>query len=229
MNDKPQAAVLDKPLKVRVFRRIVRPLFRGLFHILSRVKVEGVEHVPKGGGYLVVGNHVSIIDPAFMVSFWPEDLEAAGAVAVLERPFQGWLMRSYGALHVHRGSADRAMLEGMVAILKAGRPAFKDPEGERSHKPGMQAAKPGAAYIIGKAGVPVVPVGIIGTEAVDEVLNPLKRPSLRMVIGEPIELPPVPFRSAARKQALRENTDRIMYAIAGLLPEAYRGVYSEVQ
>lgn len=216
---------VEIPMGVRLFRVVGRPAFRLLFHILCRVRIEGLENVPRTGAYIVSANHLSIIDPPFIVAFWPRPLEAAGAVEVLSRPFQGDLMRLYGAISVHRGAADRALLEEAIRRLRSGLPLLMDPEGRRSHVPGMQLAHPGVAYLVGRTGVAVVPVGITGSEKATACWRRLRRADLRMVIGSPMVLPPVNLRSAERKPALRANTDRIMRAIAALLPEEYRGVY----
>lgn len=226
MRLREESADITKPMYVRMFRPFIRALFRFLFHVLSRVQVEGLENVPPGGSYLAVCNHVSLYDSALLLVFWPTVMEAAGAAAVLDRPFQGMLMRLYGGLVVHRGQADRGVLEAMVAHLRGGYPVFIMPEGRRSHTPGMQPAHDGAAYVVGKTGVPVVPAAAIGTEASKEILSPFKRPTLRMVIGKPFELPPVPWKTADRKRVLKANTKRIMHAIAALLPAEYHGVYA---
>ena len=209
----------------RVFRAIVRPVFRLLFHILCRVEIVGMQNVPRQGGYLVVINHISIFDPPLAVAFWPRAMEIAGAVEVLDRGYQGVLMRGYGALPVHRGRADRKLLRGMVRFLKQGLPVLIAPEGGRTHTAGMRQAWHGAAYVAGKAEVPMVPVGITGTESVNEIWKLRQRPKLRMVIGEPFMLAPVPWSSPARKQALEANTEHLMRRIAQLMPIEYRGVY----
>ncbi len=216
---------LKIPFWVRVFRVLARPTFRTLFRILAKVQVEGIENLPTEGGYLVAGNHVSIYDPPFIVTFWPRTVEVAGAVAVLERPFQGRLMRMYGAMRVHRGEYNRSLLEDMVRRLQAGMPVLIMPEGRRSHNPGMQTAWHGTAYVAMKANARVVPVGVTGTDGVVKLWKRLRRPTMRMVIGKPLDPPPVDLRSPNRKAELIQNTDRIMYAIAELLPPEYQGVY----
>src|SRR3972149_8400605 len=117
------------PWSVRLFRAVARPLFRLLFHILCDIKIEGLENVPARGGYLVSSNHLSIIDPPFVVAFWPRALEAAGAREILNRPFQGELMRWYGGIPVHRGEVDRTLLDEMVRRGRAGYPGGMGPGG----------------------------------------------------------------------------------------------------
>jgi 1-acyl-sn-glycerol-3-phosphate acyltransferase len=213
------------PWNVRLFRRIGRPFYKGLFHILARVQVEGMGNIPQQGGYLVTPNHISIYDPPLVLTFWPQDLEIAGTEAVLRRPVQGQLMRLYGAFRVRQGYYNRALLDTMVNWLKSGVPFYIAPEGRRTHTPGMKEGLPGAAYLAAKAGVPVVPVGITGTADVVEAWRRGRRPLLQMSVGRSLVLPPIDLRSPGRKRALKENTDTIMKAIAALLPVHYRGVY----
>jgi 1-acyl-sn-glycerol-3-phosphate acyltransferase len=209
----------------RIFRALIRPIFRLLMHILCRIQIEGRHNVPREGAYLVVINHVSLYEAPLLIAFWPKPIEAAGAKEVLERPFQGDLMRGYGGLAVDRGRVDRKLLRNMVNLLKHGFPLLIAPEGQRSHVPGMGKAWNGAAYVAGKASVPLVPVGITGTENGPDLWKQLRRPLWRMVIGEPFTLPPVPWATSERKQVLNENTETVMRKIAELLPPEYRGVY----
>ena len=88
-------------------------------------------------------------------------------------------------------------MDGVVAALRSGSPLLIAPEGERSHKPGMQTAKPGIAFIVEQTGLPVVPVAIVGTT--DDFFHKAsrgKRPQLEMHIGKPFHLPPVEGKGA---------------------------------
>jgi 1-acyl-sn-glycerol-3-phosphate acyltransferase len=213
--------------KYSLNRAIMRPLFRGLFHILSRVQVFGKENVPRQGAYLITINHVSLFEPPLVMAFWPVALEAVGAVDIWKRRGQATLARLYGAIPVHRGEYDRTLLDAMLAVLNSGRPLLIAPEGARSHAPGMRQAHPGAAYIVDKTGVQVVPVGVVG--GTDDFLRRAlrgQRPPLEMRIGQPFSLPLVEGRGAARRAALQENADRIMRQIAALMPAEYHGIYA---
>lgn len=214
------------PLANRLLRRIFRPIFRFIFHLLSNVHITGKENIPKRGAYLIAINHISLFEAPLMAAFWPSPPEAAGAVEIWNRPGQAILVRLYGGIQVHRGEFDRQALEAIIAALNSGRPLLLAPEGQRSHTPGMQRALPGAAYIIEKTGVPVLPVGIVGTTAdfFDRAIR-MHRPTIEMRIGKPIHLPMVEGKGAARRAALQANADRIMQAIADLVPSEYRGVY----
>jgi 1-acyl-sn-glycerol-3-phosphate acyltransferase len=191
------------PLINRISRRVGRPIIRTIFHLLGDVKVFGRENVPRQGPYLITINHVSLFEPPFTLAFWPTPPEAAGASEI-------WV------------------LETMISVLQSGRPLLLAPEGGRTHDLGMRRALPGIAYLVDKTGVPVIPVGVVGTT--DDFINQaihFKRPRLELHIGKAISLPPVDGKGAARREALQANTDQIMLAIAALVPSKYRGVYQD--
>ncbi len=215
-----------------LFNRIVRPplkmVFRGLFHILARVTIEGKENVPPKGPYLVAINHIALYEPPFVVAFWPVPLEALGAVEIWGKPFQNVLVRLYGGIKVHRGKFDRNVVEQMLAAFRSGYPLLIAPEGGRSHNLGLRKAQPGIAYAAEKVRVPIVPVGITGST--DDFFNQAlhgKKPPLKMKIGEPFYLPTVEGKGVDRHQALQENADQVMIKIAALLPPEYYGVYTD--
>ena len=218
------------PLHTRITRRIMRPIFRLLFHILSQVRISGLENIPERGPYLIAINHVSLYEPPLVLAFWPVPTEAAGAVEIWERRGQNILIRLDGCIPVHRGNYDRTLIETMSAVLKSGLPLLIAPEGGRSHQLGMRRALPGAAYVIDRAGVPVVPVGIVG--ATDDFLERAvhgKRPLIEMRIGQAVHLPAINGKGEQRRLARRRNADLMMRRIAALLPPEYRGVYANLE
>jgi 1-acyl-sn-glycerol-3-phosphate acyltransferase len=216
------------PLRFKIIRPVAKFIFRGVFRALARVKITGKENIPYGKPYVVAMNHVSIFDPPFVAAFWPEQLEIIGAIDVFSKAGQGQLLKMYGVIPVHRGDYDRSLLTKIVSIIKSGIPLLIAPEGARSHEPGMHRAKPGIAYIIEQTGVPVLPVGLIGTtEDFWQRAIHGQKPSLEMRIGKPITLPHILVKGADKHAARQRNADLVMSYLAGLLPEEYRGVYAE--
>ncbi len=216
------------PFHFRLSRPAIKAVFRLIFHILGRVEVIGKENIPFGKPYVVAMNHISIFDPPLIGAFWPEDLEIVGASDVFEKPGQGQILKIYGVIPVHRGEYDRALMQRVIIAIKAGYPLLIAPEGGRSHVTAMRRAFPGVAYIVEATGVPVVPVGIVGTT--DDFWQRAKRgerPQLEVRIGLPIILPLITEKGAARREARQRNADLVMQHLAGLLPEEYRGVYAD--
>jgi 1-acyl-sn-glycerol-3-phosphate acyltransferase len=216
------------PLHTRLGRAVSRPLFRGLFHVLSHVQIEGCKNIPPRGAYLIAINHISLFEPPLVLAFWPCAPEAAGAAELWSRPVISILARFYGGIPVHRQEYDRALLDTLVSVLRSGYPLLIAPEGGRSHKPGLRRAHAGVAYLVDAARVPVVPVGVTGStdDFLDRGLRG-QRPTIGMRIGAPLHLPPVEGRGAARRVSRQRNADQIMHQIAALLPLEYRGVYAQ--
>jgi 1-acyl-sn-glycerol-3-phosphate acyltransferase len=183
--------------------------------------------VPKSGAYLIAFNHVSIVDPPLVTAFWPVAPEVMGAVEVWGRPGQSLLARWYGGIPVHRNQYDRQLIDTALSVLRSGYPLVIAPEGERSHTPGMQPAHRGVAFLMNKANVPVIPVGVAGgtEDFLDRALRG-QRPEIKMRIGQPIVFSTADKPLISLREARQQNTDAVMTNIAALLPPAYRGYYS---
>jgi len=216
------------PWHIELMRPTLRAVFRMIFRILGHVKITGVENVPFKQAYIVAINHISIFDPPLLVAFWPETAEVIGASDVFEKKGQGLVLKLYGVIPVHRGDYDRVLLETTIDVLRSGRPLVIAPEGGRSHETALHHAKPGVGYIIERANVPVLPVGLVGTT--DDFWQRAKRggkPQLEIRIGKPVHFPPMTEKGAARREARQQYADLVMSHIAGLLPSEYRGVYAD--
>jgi 1-acyl-sn-glycerol-3-phosphate acyltransferase len=216
------------PYRYHLSRPVLKVLFRLVFHSLARVKVFGKLNILYGKPYVVAMNHISIYDPPLVAAFWPEMLEIIGAADVFYKPGQGQLLKLYGVIPVRRGEYDRTLLSRIISMIKSGYPLLIAPEGGRSHVTAMRRALPGIAYIVEETGVPVVPVGLVGT-TVDFWQRAMRgeRPRLEMHIGAPITLPPITEKGASRREARQRNADLVMQHLAGLLPKEYRGFYAE--
>lgn len=205
---------------------ILRWVFDLLFRFLSRRSVEGLEHVPAQGPYLLVSNHLSRIDPPLIYSLIGGPHLTGWAAEKYQRHlFFGTILRMGGGIFIRRGEVDREALQAAVEWLRAGKVFGMAPEGTRSKTGRLMRAKTGAAYLVQQTGVSVVPAAIWGTEKAVAQLLRLRRPHLHVRFGPPFTLPPVD--ESERSAGLRRNTDEIMCRIAALLPPEYRGAYAE--
>jgi 1-acyl-sn-glycerol-3-phosphate acyltransferase len=213
--------------KTHLNRVIVRAGIRLIFHTISRIRITGRQNIPETGPYLIAINHVSLYDPPFVICFWPTIPEAVGAAEIWSKKGQSTLARLYGGIPIRRGQYDRDSLERVLSALRSGRSLVIAPEGTRSHQPGLQRAQPGIAFILEHYPVPVLPVGIVGTteDLIHKGLR-AKRPQLEINIGEKIVFEPYHLKGEAKKQERQKVADQIMIRIAELLPESYRGIYT---
>ncbi len=208
-------------------RLLVRWVLKRLFSILTHVHAEGLEHIPRQGGFLLAVNHLSRLDaPLVFVTVDRDDLTALIARKYRRNPFFRWLVDAVNGIWLDRENPDAQALRTAWNYLRKGGSIGIAPEGTRSRENhALLPGKPGVAYLATKAGVPILPVGIWGTETAIAQLLRLRRPHLYIRFGEPFTLPPL--RRKHRDEDLQRNTDEIMCRIAALLPPTYRGVYAD--
>ena len=218
------------PLRIKISRRFLRVFFRTLYRVLGKVELNGFENIPDHNKYVVIFNHVSLVEIPFIAAFWPTIVEIIGAVAVWSRGYQGWVAKMWAGIQVNRTAFDREVFKQVKLVFDSDRPLMISPEGTRSHTPGLQRGKPGVAYIVDSVDALVLPVAVVGNtiEFLTEGIRG-KRPKLQMFIGEPFSVPRLEGRGAAKRKQRQDNTDFMMAKLAALLPEDYRGVYSEYE
>lgn len=201
------------------FRAIISLAFR----LLTRWEVVGRENVPATGPFITVSNHIHLFDPPLLMVSLPRRIRPLMADKWRRKPILGLLLRTGGPVFIRRGEVDRKALREIFAVLERGEPLGLAPEGTRSPDGTLKKGRAGVAYIALRAGVPIVPVGMSGVDKVFSCWRRLRRPVVRAVFGEPFTLPNTAKK--ARGEELERLTDLIMYRIADLLPQEYRGVY----
>ncbi|MGB9777399.1 MAG: lysophospholipid acyltransferase family protein [Anaerolineae bacterium] len=202
---------------------VLKKLVRWLFPLLVRVRVTGQENFPPSGPYILATNHLSVFDLPLLMMICPHTVRAFAASKHRRNPFYFLVLSAAGSIWVRRGEIDREALRGAFEALQRGEVLGIAPEGTRARKVyALQSGKTGAAYIATRADVPIVPVGLTGTEKVKENIPRLRRTDVTVTIGKPFRLPE---SGRVRGPKLDEYTDLIMRRIAALLPPEYRGVY----
>ncbi len=205
-------------------------LLRGLIFILlfivGSMKVTGRKNIPASGPYMIVVNHMSKADPPLLfIAFPPMRLRFFAGEKWEDHFLFGPIMKMVGAIYINRGEVDRRALREAMEALRNGSIFGLAPEGTRSRVGHLIEAKDGAAYLASRAGVPLVPVGVVNTDVVGENVRRLRRTKLEVRIGEPFELPDLGRR--AKGKDLEAYTHLIMVRIADLLPERYHGYYAD--
>jgi 1-acyl-sn-glycerol-3-phosphate acyltransferase len=170
--------------------RVARSWGRMLLAVsFIRVRPEGLERLDPSGSYVFVANHASYMDIPALLAVLPQQYRFFAKSGLYRIPFLGWHLRWAGHLPVDRSNARnslKSMSAGAQAIRERHISLLLFPEGGRSPK-GLREFREGAAYIAIKAGVPVVPVAIVGMRELLP-MNSIHIRSGRVVVrvGEPI-------------------------------------------
>jgi len=175
----------------RAQHRLARQWGRMLLAVsFVRATVHGAEKLNPDTSYVVVANHSSYMDIPALYSALPLELRFFAKKGLFSIPLLGWHLYRAGHLPVVRGDARaslKSMSDGAKLIRERGISVLLFPEGGRTET-GIRPFKEGAAYIAIKAGVPVVPVGLVNVRAILPMHSLLLRPgSVEIHIGDPIE------------------------------------------
>jgi 1-acyl-sn-glycerol-3-phosphate acyltransferase len=201
-----------------------RFLSRVILFLLSRWQVKGRENIPAQGPLLIVCNHLHVVDPPIIAV----SVRLKTVLMAKEELFRHWFTRffvqNFGSFPVRRRGADREALRQAEHWLKQGVSLIMFPEGKRSSSIQLQPAFHGSALLASRLGIPILPVGITGTEKLRKPTWWLCRPRITVNIGQPFYLPPDNKLTRAK---LSQLTNYTMEHIAKLLPPEYRGVYAK--
>lgn len=175
----------------RTQHRLARQWARMLLAVsFVRTTIQGAERLDPDASYVVVANHSSYMDIPALYSALPLELRFFAKKGLFSIPLLGWHLRRAGHLPVVRGDARaslKSMSEGARLMRERGISVLLFPEGGRTAE-GMRPFKEGAAYIAIKAGVPVVPVGLVNMRSALPMNSWLLRPAeVDIRIGEPID------------------------------------------
>ncbi|MEO5723138.1 MAG: lysophospholipid acyltransferase family protein [Ilumatobacteraceae bacterium] len=204
----------------RLMYSTVRNILTVWLRVWCREAIEGRENIPVSGPFILAPVHRSILDTPISSTLTRRRLRFMGKDSMWRTKFGNWFLSALGAFPVSRGTADREALKRCIQVLQGGEPLVLFPEGERKAGPIVRPLFDGAAYVAVKAGVPIVPVGIGGSERVmpkgSRFIYPRK---LVVVIGKPIEVP-TDGSGRAPRAIVREITEQLHESLQQLLDSA---------
>jgi len=209
-----------------MYARFLRWTFNLLAALLSRRDVEGLEHLPPAGPYILAVNHLSVFDlPLVFGLLGGENVTGWAAEKYARHPLFGPILRMGQGIFIERGQVDRRAIDAAVAWMQRGNIFGIAPEGTRSRSGTMARGKTGIAYLASEVDVPIVPIAVAGTEKTLACWARLRRPRFLVRVGRPFKLPPLD--ETHRSASLRANADEVMCRIAAMLPPEYRGFYAD--
>jgi 1-acyl-sn-glycerol-3-phosphate acyltransferase len=204
-------------------------LRRILVWLLKRLTVTeflGVENIPLTGGVLIATNHMSRMDiPVLFLTPNRPDMTALVTTKYLKYPLLRWFIVTAQGIWLDRDTADFSAFRTAMTALNQGMAIGIAPEGTRSKNAQLLEGKPGTALLALRAGVPILPVAISGTEDAVSKMKHFKRPHITAQFGKLIPAPQLDRNN--REGQLQQLTDEVMCQIAAMLPEHYHGFYRE--
>ncbi len=159
---------------------IIRNFILVIFYLIFRVKIEGLENVPKEGAVIVCSNHMSYLDPVLVGITINRQIHYMAKKELFDSKVLGWFLRHLAVFPVNRGTADMESFKTAIKLLKSGEVMGIFAQGTRVKDIDAKAAKAGVAMFALKTGSCVVPVGISG------VYSPIRRITIKY--GKPISL-----------------------------------------
>lgn len=206
----------------RIAYQTVRFIVTTFCRVWCRMTIEGREHVPVDGAFVLAPVHRSILDTPIASGLTWRRLRFMGADKYWKSRAFGRLLSALGGFPVTRGSADREALKRCITVLEGGEPLVLFPEGERKSGPVVQPLFDGVTYIAVKAGVPIVPVGIGGSErAMPKGAKFIRPRKIHVVIGPAIQVPDA-GSGKVQRVAIRELTPVVHAELQRLLDAALR-------
>lgn len=204
----------------RVFYHVVRFIVVGLTRLVTRLEIHGAHNIPSTGAFVLAPIHRSNIDTPIAAAVTRRRLRFMGKDSLWRHQPVRWLLSALGGFPVTRGSADREALARCIAVLRAAEPLVLFPEGTRQSGPTVMPLFDGAAYVAVKANVPIVPVGIGGSEGVMPKGSRMIRPKkCVVVVGEPISVS-ADEQGRVPRSAVRETTEQLSAQLQLLFEQA---------
>lgn len=195
--------------------RFVQCTLPRIIALLGGWRVEGVENVPDEGGAVIASNHLSHLDPPVVGSAMPRRTYYFAKSELFSSPVFGFIIRKCYAFPANRGAADTRALKNAIELLKAGELLTMFPEGTRSLTGELGEFDLGAALAASRAGVPIVPCSLTGTNVVlPRGAKFLKRGKVAVSFGEPIDS--LQFGPKPGKEDLKRITDQVEAAIRAM-------------
>ncbi len=205
---------------MRLFYYAANAAMKVLLIALTRWRVEGKENVPRKGPLIIVANHMTYVDPPLLGASVPRRITFMAKQELFRPSLMGIVVRAYGAFPIRRDKLDREALRHAFGLLNKGQVLGMFPEGKRSFPCHLQEMQPGTAFIAARSGVPIVPVGISGSEQVKGLGFIARRPRITVRIGRSFILPSGD-NNRLNRPGLNQHSSLIMKRIAELLPSTY--------
>jgi 1-acyl-sn-glycerol-3-phosphate acyltransferase len=184
-----------------------------IFSLLFTRKVRGRESIPRRGGFIIACNHISFWDPPVVGASVPREVYFLAKEELFRNRAFAWLITSLNAIPIRRGLVDHAGVKASLGAVQRGHGLMVFPEGGRVKEGELRPALPGVGLLSVKAGVPIVPTYIRGSDTIRKAIARIR--NIDIVFGEPFS-PPAEQKGRGRRDLYREVGEEVMNRIAEL-------------
>lgn len=209
-----------------VAKAVLVPTFRFLWGITT----EGLSNVPSSGPVIIAPNHISVLDSFFVPAVLPRRVTYVGKAEYMDDWKTKYVFPAIGMIPIDRAGGDSSTkaLDAATRVLEAGELFGIYPEGTRSRDARyLHKGHTGVARLALRTGAPIIPVGIIGSEAIQppDARMPKVFRRVHIRFGHPISVDRYTDRSADH-MLCRQITDEVMYEIRNLSGQEYVNRYA---
>ena len=207
-----------------MIKAILTPVLRFFY----RVRVEGLDNVPREGAAILAGNHLSFIDSIFLPLVLRRRITFVAKAEYFDDPKTAWFFRAVGQIPIRRGggSASRRALETAKEVLEAGKLFGIYPEGTRSPDGRLYKGHTGVARLAVDTGAPVIAVAMLGTDRIQPIgQKPRLFRTVRVRFSEPMVFTTDGERTDPLM--LRRITDQVMFQLQSLSGQEYVNRYAK--
>ena len=202
-------------------------ILRVYFRLTLRLDARGMEKVPAQGLLIIISNHTGQIEvPVLATLLQPRKITGWAKAEAFENPFLRWVFGAWGIIPVHRGEADIKSLKLALRSIEKGLIFGIAPEGTRNYTGKLKRALPGAVTLALHSGATIIPIAHWGGEVYLKNLKKFKRSDFHLRVGEPFTIDTKGVKVSAELR--QQIVDEMMVQLALLLPEEYRGEYTEM-
>ena len=193
--------------------------------MICRIDDAEIVKIPERGPLILTTNHVNVLEiPVLYSRLQPRPISGFFAAKRLDSAWMRWLLNALHGIPVQRGKLDRTALRQAISRIRAGDIFAIAPEGTRNADGRLGPGKPGVVLLAMQSGAPIQPIVHWGDKRWQRNLRRLRRTPFHIAVGRPFRLAPGGVR--VDRQMRQEILDEIMVQMAMLLPQEYRGVYS---
>ncbi len=207
--------------------KIVTAIIKGMIDNRCRIDDREVEKIPFKGPALIIFNHTNFLEvPLLYTHLIPRAVSGLAKAESWNIPLYGFLARQWNGVPIKRGTADMNAFRKISEVLKQERILLLAPEGTRNITGVLKKAYPGIITMAMQNNVPIIPVAHYGSENFWKNIKRFKKTDFTIKVGKPFYIEPGEEKISGKVR--KDLLFSIMVQLAKLLPEEYRGEYSDI-